>query len=511
MADIFLSYSRGDRARVARLVTLLESQGYSVWWDSRIGGGEQWDTVIERQIDSASCVVVAWSKESVQSRWVRIEANVGQERGALIPVLLDRVDPPLSFRLTQAVDLVDWTGQPESPPAVALIESIGRMTSRPASARRPDRRRWLAFARRNARRWLVGTAALAAVIGVVSYLLPAQAGLARYFAYSLGSDELVLLPGTAERLKADAANLRRFVRASLLTWMERDRRDDIWSFSQMSVALAADSDFPKERMSALIMSALNQDCQCWTMYDNSPHLGVTAWAIRALAEHGQPIPEKVLSGLLDVQSPTGWWPLYYDVAPLPQNASVYATNIAIWALSAALRLPTLSPAVRERATLARNRAIVWLLTMRDPVSGLWIEYPRYQSARPRVALSAAVGAVLGEIENVQEQGELTNQLLSNFSKLPMDPAYFESTSYDLELRNGRARPDNTKNAFYPWAIMMIVNNSKRLTRVSRARADYWIELAGDSNLSDQILLQQAWLASETLIALNRLQSLVPAK
>jgi adenylate cyclase len=83
MADIFLSYKRTDRDRVAPIVALLEARGWTVWWDTRIDAGEQWDEVIEREVDAASCVVAIWSVRSVGSRWVRTEAGEGLERGIL--------------------------------------------------------------------------------------------------------------------------------------------------------------------------------------------------------------------------------------------------------------------------------------------------------------------------------------------------------------------------------------------------------------------------------------------
>jgi TIR domain len=50
MADIFVSYCKPDREVVERIVALLEAHGWAVWCDNRIGGGEQWDAVIEREI-----------------------------------------------------------------------------------------------------------------------------------------------------------------------------------------------------------------------------------------------------------------------------------------------------------------------------------------------------------------------------------------------------------------------------------------------------------------------------
>ena len=39
MADVFVSYSGSDKARVAPLVAALEAEGWSVWWDHIIEHG----------------------------------------------------------------------------------------------------------------------------------------------------------------------------------------------------------------------------------------------------------------------------------------------------------------------------------------------------------------------------------------------------------------------------------------------------------------------------------------
>ena len=36
--DVFLSYKAEDRARLIPLVGALEEEGFTVWWDARIGG-----------------------------------------------------------------------------------------------------------------------------------------------------------------------------------------------------------------------------------------------------------------------------------------------------------------------------------------------------------------------------------------------------------------------------------------------------------------------------------------
>lgn len=104
MADIFLSYSSLDRARVQPLVEGLQAHGWSVWWDRDIAPGRGFEEEIDREISAAECVLVVWSSDSVNSRWVRNEALEGLERNILVPVLLDDVRIPVAFRQSQAVD-----------------------------------------------------------------------------------------------------------------------------------------------------------------------------------------------------------------------------------------------------------------------------------------------------------------------------------------------------------------------------------------------------------------------
>ena len=77
MADIFLSYSRSDTNAAAKIVEVLEAEGWTVWWDTRLRAGVEWDKVIEREIEAARCVVVIWSPISAIRQWVRVEANFG--------------------------------------------------------------------------------------------------------------------------------------------------------------------------------------------------------------------------------------------------------------------------------------------------------------------------------------------------------------------------------------------------------------------------------------------------
>lgn len=129
MTDIFVSYAREDRDRIAPLVTALEARGWSVWWDPTIAYGSDYSDTIEKALEQSRCVLVAWSKDSVPSHWVREEAAVGRSRNALVPVRLDDVQPPIGFRHLQTADLVSWSGEPTAA-SEKVLDDVGGLLDR---------------------------------------------------------------------------------------------------------------------------------------------------------------------------------------------------------------------------------------------------------------------------------------------------------------------------------------------------------------------------------------------
>ena len=134
MSDIFVSYAREDRGKVEQLAHALVSHGWTVFWDQTIPAGKTWREMIGNQLDAARCVVVVWSKSSIVSEWVLEEADAGKERGVLVPVLVERIRPPLGFRNVQAADLSDWDGTTQARAFAQLLADISQIPGFPSPA-----------------------------------------------------------------------------------------------------------------------------------------------------------------------------------------------------------------------------------------------------------------------------------------------------------------------------------------------------------------------------------------
>ena len=147
-ADIFISYARADEVVAARLADCFKEQGWRLWWDDHLRAGEDFRDEIQEALENARVVVVLWTENSIDSRWVKEEAEIGMERDVLVPVLLEDVRIPMGFKGVHAADLREWDGHCEHGSARRLFEAIRRVLGQRApAAPSPDDRRtvsWMA-------------------------------------------------------------------------------------------------------------------------------------------------------------------------------------------------------------------------------------------------------------------------------------------------------------------------------------------------------------------------------
>ena len=211
--DVFVSYKAEDRPRLLPLVTALEASGFSVWWDTHIGGGSHWREDIQEHLDAAKCVIVAWSRRSVGpgGDFVRDEAARARKRGVYLPVRLDEVEPPLGFGEVQAISLKGWKGDRLDPRFHALAEAVRRLIAGEDIAHvrlDPDRRQV------SRRAILAGGATLVAAAGVGGALLlksvPENAkriAVLPFADLSPAHDQAYFSEGVAEELRTALARI----------------------------------------------------------------------------------------------------------------------------------------------------------------------------------------------------------------------------------------------------------------------------------------------------------------
>jgi tetratricopeptide (TPR) repeat protein len=147
MGSIFLSYGREDAASARPIALALEKAGHSVWWDRHIKGGAQYSKEIDQALASAGAVLVLWSVNSIESPWVRDEAEAGRDTGRLVPACLDESRPPLGFRQYQTIDLRAWKRSSDPSDLEELLEAVSapgetKVNASPIRPRKHPRTSW---------------------------------------------------------------------------------------------------------------------------------------------------------------------------------------------------------------------------------------------------------------------------------------------------------------------------------------------------------------------------------
>ena len=112
MSDIFISYARQNLDKVRPIAEALEAHGWEVWWDPKIRSGSQFERVIKDALANTRCVLVVWSKASVDSDRVCAEASYGLKNGNMISIVIERdVSVPIRFLNIHTEPLIDWDGE----------------------------------------------------------------------------------------------------------------------------------------------------------------------------------------------------------------------------------------------------------------------------------------------------------------------------------------------------------------------------------------------------------------
>lgn len=137
--DVFISYNHADKKRIRPLVKLIERQDWTVWQDGPgITKGASYRQAINEALKTVRCVVVVWSKHSVTSDFVMDEADIGQQREVLVPIMIDDVEIPIGFRQKQLTKFTHWPPSSKDPEIGRLLRAIAKLIRKPLGKMEPE-------------------------------------------------------------------------------------------------------------------------------------------------------------------------------------------------------------------------------------------------------------------------------------------------------------------------------------------------------------------------------------
>jgi serine/threonine protein kinase len=133
-----ISYSREDRPCVLKLAAALREMKREVWFDEGLAPGDEISQLIDSKITDASAVLVVWSKNASNSKWVRAEAlRAFYLDKKLIVAVTDQCPVPVPFNSLHYVNLSDWRFDPRDPKIGQIIAALPIDERSPHSDREP--------------------------------------------------------------------------------------------------------------------------------------------------------------------------------------------------------------------------------------------------------------------------------------------------------------------------------------------------------------------------------------
>ena len=100
---IFVSYAHKDSQLVFPEIKIFHDEGYPIWYDQGLTGGQEWDDEVARALISSSLLVVFISENSMASNNVQDEIKLALKRNIdIVPIYFEEIElpPGLELRLS---------------------------------------------------------------------------------------------------------------------------------------------------------------------------------------------------------------------------------------------------------------------------------------------------------------------------------------------------------------------------------------------------------------------------
>jgi len=123
---IFISYHRQSKPKINLLTSDINSIGYEVWFDDKLGGGQKWWNTILKSIQESDIFVFAITKKSLESLPCKLELNYANNLlKPILPVLIDDEDVSIDLLppLLSQIQFIDYQNQNHEA-AIALARAL---------------------------------------------------------------------------------------------------------------------------------------------------------------------------------------------------------------------------------------------------------------------------------------------------------------------------------------------------------------------------------------------------
>lgn len=532
---IFISYASEKRKQASGLALSLTQGGHKVFFDKDdLPAGKTFDQRIQSQINKSDLLIFLITPESVElGRYTRTELGFAKQKwpdpnGRIFPVLAEPTpleDIPVYLK------------------GVTIMEPKGNLVAEVSSSVNEMR-----VVRRRLARVAIACVSVVFLVGLAF----GPAVLRHSNALWRAAASPVAIPLTARtdaQLKGNVNALAESLEVFLANLPDTEDQNTPWEVAQASVALsktrrqlASESraynlsedlvagffdkklrDFGRENsMKRIIQKGANDSSAL--RFSNGPpylvalesrikeaaHVASSSWVLMAYAAQRKTPPPELFDFIIDMQHHDGWWPIYAGVDADDDNASVYATVTASWALLETMQTQNLSTEQKAAAAKALGKSVEWIGDSNLRQSALWRPYPERSAGGPSISVSGNALFLLHETNKflgVPGSLETPDQFwISNLTMdVPDDDGYEQSQDKISDPHGVLIGQDQTRYWLFPWKLAGSAAAYENSTLFQRAKIIRWLEAAIEHHDPSETVKDRQWLEAEILLALLYLQ------
>lgn len=495
--DIFISYSRVDADKAMQLRDLLLARGHHVFFDAEgIDAGAEFPDVIDHAVKGAKVVLGCWTPAAIQRRWVRIESRIGLDRGSLVAIALEKMDPealPAEFYNVNVLDMSGFDGGAENAAWQRVLAAIDRRLRKTGAAATADDIRPAGPQKRRLSPLALGGAAALAVAAI--------GGGGWYYANSAPAfDEAAVAAGFDKTVRTTEPVMANALVSALNDAETTNNGKIFWALAQLIAVEKSPNAEELQRFEAAVAKFLGSPCHC-VVVEGAPFTIVSTWTLTAYGVMDRTPPAPVVEALLAAQNREGWWSSAMDAADRPDNAATYITALSVIALRDIDPVLKGDPALQAKVRAARARAVEWLKKRRPRAGVNWSDYPdnSLRTEAPSVSAMATV-ALLPEVGEAEAK-EIAEIYVAGIDRLsPVD----QNISNDVNVirAGGDTYVDTYRHVPFGWEVYALGKTWPLLGGEPAAKAAGLLNQARTVSLSDPKLARQDWMLAEQFLGLR---------
>ncbi|WP_428679480.1 toll/interleukin-1 receptor domain-containing protein [Sphingopyxis sp.] len=495
--DIFISYSRADTDHAVKLRDLLIARGHHVFFDAEgIDAGAEFPDVIDRAVKGAKVVLGCWTPAAIQRRWVRIESRIGLDRGSLVAIALEKIDPealPAEFYNVNVLNMSDFDGSEAHPAWQRVLVAIDRRLNKATAAPTADDIRPAGPKKRRFSPLALGSAAALAIAAV--------GGGGWYFANSAPAFDQAAVAASFDKTVKSTEPVMANALVSALNDAETNTNGKIfWALAQLIAVEKSPSAEELQRFDAAVTKFLGNPCHC-VVVEGAPFTIVSTWTLTAYGAMNRAPPAPVVDALLAAQNREGWWSSAMDAADRPDNAATYITALTVIALRDVDPVLKADAALQAKVRAARGRAVEWLKRRRPNAGVNWADYPDNSLRTESASISAMATLALLPDVDAAEAKEIAATFVAGLDKLPPADQNF-SNDINVIRTNGETYVETYRHVPLGWEVHALAESYPLLTGEAQAKAARLLGEAQNVSLSDPKLARQDWMLAEQFLGLR---------